>query len=313
MRRNLPGELVVLLLVSALPLVAAPQEEPVDKETIAIRNAVQLYLSPDLTKVKEAFYPAANLYMATDKGDLRIIPLEQFLANIAKGTAAGEQRPLSSIDFIDRVGNAATVRMTEISRVARVTDYFSLIRGSAGWRVVSKTFNLEHKTEANAAPAERTGHAPDQNLCPSAEARTLDFLAGYWATSESPTPASGPATGTSRTEKILNGCAIWEHRYVEQQGKELFDAHLVLGYDVTTKRMLLFYVDDLSHTQLYEGRRENENWAFYRERPSDDGKTILIRVKYAQKGKGFTQTVERSKDHGKSWAGGSVVTYEPKH
>jgi hypothetical protein len=281
-----------------------------DPETAAIRNVVQTYISPDPSKVGTAFYPAANLYMASDQGDIRVIPLSQFLENIAKGAAAGQQRPVMSIDFIDRVGIAATVRITEISASARVTDYFSLVNGKDGWKIVSKTFNVELKTDA--ASTTISSPTPPASPCPSNEAHAFDYMVGYWSTSESPASAAGASTGTSRTERILNGCALWEHRYVEQNGKELFDAHVVLGYDALTKRMLLFYVDDAAHTQLYEGKRENGTWAFYRERPGDNGETILIRVTYAEKGKGFTQTVERSKDNGKTWDKGSVATYKPK-
>lgn len=305
-------QLLILLLAFQFPRAVAAQGGQVrDAEIGLIRTAVQLYMSPYPAKVREAFYPTANLYTATDQGDLRIIPVEQFLANVKKGVAAGEPRPTMSVDFVDRVGNAATVRITEISDAARVTDYFSLVRSSAGWKVVSKTFNVEHKSAA-ASTGPQSGQSPIRNLCPASDAGTLDFMVGNWSTSESPVPSTGPATGTSRTETILNGCALWEHRYVEQQGKELFDAHVVWGYDVTTKRMLLFYVDDAAHTQLYEGKRESKGWAFYRERPGENGQTTLIRVAYAQKGRGFTQTVEHSKDHGKAWEAGSVVTYEPK-
>src|SRR5579863_2044374 len=278
---------VALMVVFSISSAGKSQpQQTEDPETAAIRSVVQAYISPDPAKVGTAFYPSANLYMASDQGDLRIIPLSQFLENIAKGAAAGEQRPVTSIDFIDRVGTAAIVRITEISGTARVTDYFSLVRNSSGWRIVNKTFNVAHKTEATAS-SNGTGQSSPTSPCPSNEMAALSFLAGYWSTSESPASPDGVVTGTSRTEKILNGCAIWEHRCVEQKGKELFDAHVVWGYDVTTKKMLLFYVDDGSHTQLYEGRRENGGWAFYRERPGDGGQTILIRVTYAQKGKGF--------------------------
>jgi hypothetical protein len=216
-----------------------------------------------------------------------------------------------SVDFIDHVRSATTARVTEVSDVARVTDYFSLVRDATGWKVVSKTFDVHHKTEAKVSP-QVAGQSATQSLCPSDELLALNFLAGEWHTSERPTTSGGPITGTSRTERILNGCAIWEHRYVEQAGKQLFDAHVVWGYDVTTNRMLLFYVDDGSHTQLYEGRREGGHWAFYRERPGDKDQTILIRVTYAQRSKGFTQEVERSKDHGRTWEIASVISYEPK-
>jgi hypothetical protein len=304
-------QLLVALLVSQFTLLAAGQGGHADdRETVGIRNAVELYMSANPVKVREAFYPAANLYTVSEKGDLRTIPVEQFLSNVAKGAASGQARPTMSVDFIDRVATAATVKMTEVSDVARVTDYFSLIRDAHGWKVVSKTFDVEHKTEAEASP--QVSKLSSQTLCPSDELQALNFMTGDWNTAESPTTSIGPITGTSRTEKILNGCAIWEHRYVEQKGKELFDAHIVWGHDVTTNRMLLFYVDDGSHTQVYEGRHSNGGWAFYRERPGDGGRTILIRVRYAQKGKGFTQTVERSKDHGRTWQVTSVTSYEPK-
>jgi hypothetical protein len=301
---------LALTALSLFLIRAAQAQQSEDAETAAIRNVVQTYISPDPAKVGTAFLPAANLYVASDQGEMRVIPLSQFLENIAKSVAAGQLRPAMSIDFIDRVGTAATVRITEISATARVTDYFSLVHGKDGWKIVSKTFNVEHKTDAASTATSSPTSPPSP--CPSAEAHAFDYMVGYWSTSESPTPAAGTTTGTSRTERILNGCAIWEHRYVEQNGKELFDAHVVWGYDVTTKRMLLYYVDDAAHTQLYEGKQENGAWAFYRERPDQDGKTILIRVTYAKQERGFTQTVERSKDHGATWEKGSVTTYGPK-
>lgn len=303
--------LAVLLAMHFTLATAGQSTRAEDPEVVAIRNAIELYMSPDPAGVKDAFYATANLYSEDGKGGVRIIPLEQFLANLAKGAASGQSRPTMTIDFIDHSGSAATVRMTELSDVARVTDYFSLVRDAVGWKIVSKTFNVEHETEANRSST-GTAQPSVTTPCPSDALRALDFLAGNWTTTESPVSSGGPVTGTSRTEKILNGCALWEHRFVEQKGKELFDAHIVLGHDVTTKKMLLFYVDDASHAQVYEGRFESGGWAFYRERPGDGGQTILIRVTYAQKGKGFTQTVERSKDHGHRWEVASVTSYLPK-
>jgi hypothetical protein len=308
MRRRL----LAVLLAMQFTLAAAGQgTRAEDQDAVAIRNAIELYMSPDPARVKEAFYPSANLYSEDGKGGLRIIPLDLFLTNLAKGAASGQSRPTMTIDFIDHAGSAATARMTEISDAARVIDYFSLVRDATGWRIVSKTFNVERKTEASGSSSGAM-QASVTTPCPSGELQALYFLAGNWSTTESPVSSDGAITGTSRTEKILNGCALWEHRFVEQKGKELFDAHIVLGHDVTTKKMLLFYVDDGSHTQVYEGRHESGGWVFYRKRPGDGGQTILIRVTYAQKGKGFTQTVERSKDRGHSWEVASVTSYLPK-
>jgi hypothetical protein len=306
---------LVMLAALCFPFVAPAQGGHAEDDEAAIRRVAQLYISLTLANLREAFYPAANLYVANEQGGLRIIPLTEFLENVAKGVTSGEARPKMSIDLIDHVGDAAIVKIIEHSDQATVTDYLSLIRGGNGWKVVSKTFNVERKLPASTAatPGSTVEQVQAQNTCAAGEMRTFDFMAGDWITSESPVAAPGPAIGTSRTERILDDCAIWEHRYVEQNGKELFDAHVVLGYDAATKRMLLFYVDDRSHTQLYEGHRENGTWTFYRERPGDGGQTVLIRVIYAPRGRGFTQMVERSKDHGATWEPGSVVSYEPKH
>jgi len=291
---------------------ASSQKNQVEEEHVAIRRVAQLYMTFDQANLREAFYPTANLYLATEQGEVRTIPFAQFLENVAKGAASGRRVPRMSIDLIDHEGNAAIVKITEHSDDATVTDYLSMIRGSEGWKVVSKTFYVNHKAQPASSGPAADAQAASQNSCGNTAISSFAFMVGNWITSESPVPAAGAETGTSRTEAVLDGCAIWEHRYVEQNGKEVFDAHVVWGYDSTSKRMLLFYIDDRSHTQLYEGRFENGSWAFYRERPDTDGRTILIRVKYAQKGSGFTQSVERSSDHGATWATPSVVSYEPK-
>jgi hypothetical protein len=284
----------------------------IDKDHDAIRTVVQQYMTFDPAKLREAFYPSANLYVAGEQGDLRTIPFTQFLENVSKSAAAGRALPKMQVDLIDHEGSAAIAKVTERSDEATVTDYLSLIRGSAGWKVVSKTFFVDRHPRAKDSSG-TSSSASAENPCASSEVSAFGYMAGEWITSESPVPSAGAVKGASRTEKILDGCAIWEHRSVEQNGKELFDAHVVLAYDAATKRMLLFYVDDRSHTQLYEGRKQNGVLAFYRERPDPDGAMVLIRVTYAQQGKGFTQTVERSKDKGTTWEAGGVTSYEPKH
>jgi hypothetical protein len=291
---------------------ASNQKNQAEDEHVAIRRVAQLYMTFDQANLREAFYPTANLYLATEQGGLRTIPFAQFLENVAKGAASGRAVPKMSIDLIDHEGSAAIVKITEHSDHATVTDYLSMIRGSEGWKVVSKTFYVNHKAQPVSSTPAAEAQPQSQNVCTGTAIGAFTFMAGDWITSESPVSAGGASTGTSRTEAVLDGCAIWEHRYVEQNGKEVFDAHVVWGYDSTTKRMLLFYIDDRSHTQLYEGRFENGSWSFYRERPDTDGRTILIRVKYAPKGSGFTQSVERSSDHGATWGAPSIVSYEPK-
>jgi hypothetical protein len=112
---------------------------------------------------------------------------------------------------------------------------------------------------------------------------------------------------------MLDNCIVHEHRTVSRQGKRLFDGDAYWGYDATTKRWLLFYLDDQSHMQVYEGREEAGRLAFYRERPDADGKPILIRIVYTPVNTStYTQAVERSSDHGATWQPAGVTTYQSK-
>src|ERR1022692_3441703 len=149
--------LLAALLATQFTVLAAGQRGPAqDQEAVAIRNANEVYMSPDTGRVKGAFYSPANLYTEDGKGGLRIIPLEQFLANLAKGEASGQSRPTMTIDFIDHAGSAATVRVTEISDVARVTDYFSLVRDAPGWK-------LEHRRIAGLVRRSYNRHESHRN------------------------------------------------------------------------------------------------------------------------------------------------------
>jgi Putative lumazine-binding len=314
-----------------LPIAAPPQAPAATDDEAAIRHVAELYMSFEPAKLREGFYAQSNLYVAGPQGELRVIPLAQFLENVAKGAAAGRALPKMQIDLVDHAGTAAVVKITERSDEAIVTDYLSMIRSAEGWKVVAKTFYVDHKPQvsANAAPSQTQSASappsvsqsssqsstPAENPCgPTGEIHVFDYMPGDWTTADAPPPPGGTAFGTSHTEQILDGCAILEHRHIEQNGKMLFNADVIWGYDVVKKQMLLFYVDDHAHTQLYEGRRENGGWSFYRDRPDKDGTIITIRINYAQDGTRFTQTVHRSKDRGATWEPGqSVTTYEPKH
>jgi hypothetical protein len=305
---------LVMLVALYFPLLALAQGgRVVEDDEAAIQHVVQLYMSGDTADLRKAFYPSANLYTATDEGALRIIPLDQFLANVAKGAAAGAARPKMSIAFSDRAGNSAVVKLTEISNAAKVTDYFSLVRSSAGWKIVSKTFTVDRKPATSTAAAPANAQAPDQNPCEKSEVRAFDFMVGDWvsSTSELMTDVGAHGTGVNHIEKVLGGCVLLQHRREEREGKELFDAYAIFGFDETSSRMRLFVVDD-GHAQVYDGIWENGGWAFYRERTSDTGQIWLIRVRYAPEGRGFKQTAELSKNRGKTWETASVASYKPK-
>ena len=139
-------------------------------------------------------------------------------------------------------------------------------------------------------------------------------MIGAWRTVDPATATVAAAEGESTVEAMLDSCIVHEHRSVSRQGKRLFDGNAYWGYDSTTRHWLLFYMDDMSHMQVYEGREDSGHLAFYRERPEPDGKLILIRIVYAPASStSYTQTVEeRSSDHGTTWQPAGVTTYQSK-
>jgi hypothetical protein len=289
------------LFLSSIPLLAqTPDKE--DSEIKAVRHVAELYISGDPTNLIEAFYPSSNLFTTDEKDALRTIPFSEYLDRVKKNAGAAKADRKATINSIDRTGNAATAKITTLTPDSKVTDYLSMLRLNGQWKIVSKTFVVERRTQAS------TSGGP----CSASDHRRFEFMIGAWNTSD---PARGTfpsSEGNSTVEPILNGCVIHEHRHITQLGKALFDGDAYWGYDSTTKRWLLFYIDDQSHAQLYEGREDAGHLAFYRERPDPDGKPVLIRIAYEPTNRGYTQTVHRSADQGVTWEPGGVTTYQPK-
>jgi hypothetical protein len=297
-------KLSIAILAGFLPTISSPAQTPdkEDSEIKAVRHVAELYISADSANLTEAFYPSSNLFTTDEKEALRNIPFSEYLDRVKKNAGAARADRKATIDSIDRTGNAATAKITTLTPESRVTDYLSMLRLNGQWKIVSKTFVVERRTQASASAGP----------CSAPDHRRFDFMIGAWNTSD---PARGTfpsSEGNSTVEAILDGCVIHEHRHITQLGKALFDGDAYWGFDSTTKRWLLFYIDDQSHAQLYEGREDAGHLAFYRERPDPDGKPILIRISYAPAGHGYTQTVQRSADHGVTWEPGGVTTYQPK-
>lgn len=302
------------ILIASLFLASTSLTQTSDSESDdvnAIRKVADLYISAQPANLQEAFYPTANLYTTDEKGSLRVIPFNEYLDRVRNNSGSREVRK-STIQSIQHTGNAAIVQVATDTPDANITDYLALVRIKGYWKVVSKTFFVErHSSTAVVAPQSQNPDVGD-SACAQPEHHIFDFLVGSWTTSDSTVPNVAPAEGESKVEAILGGCIVHEHRHISRQGKKLFDGDAYWGYDVTTKHWLLFYFDDASHAQLYEGRTDAGHLAFYRERPDTDGRTLLIRIAYAPAANGYTQTVERSADHGATWQSGGVTIYHPK-
>ena len=304
------------LILSALLLAFAVESiclraDSADPDAAAIRRVAEAYVSGDPARIREAFLPSMNLYTTDAKEALRTIPFAEYIERVSAnaGKAQQEERH-SNIELIDYTGNVAVVKITTIRPQATVTDYLSLVRIEKQWKVVSKAFFV--------GPAKGTtlgdqSSPTDNAACADANHHRFDFMIGAWRTSD---PGGGAATaseGESSIGTMLAGCVVREHRTLSRQGKRLFDGDAYWGFDTTKKRWLLFYLDDQSHMQVYEGREQDGHLPFYRERPDPDGKKVLIRIVYAPLGaSSYTQTVERSSDNGVTWQPGGVTTYQSK-
>lgn len=313
------------LLACAATLIARAQT-PATKSTdqAAIRAVVEDYLSAEPARLKHAFLATTNLYTTDDKQNLRTIPFEEYFQHVSANTQPDEHH--STIDFIDQTGNTAIAKATTIRTTAKVTDYLSVVRIQGNWQIVNKIFSVERPAadqaagqaasqvanEAATQPAQtQQQSASPARPCAASDHRIFDFMVGLWRTSSPANVGGGATEGASTIETVLDGCIIHEHRNLSRDGKRLFDGDGYWGYDSVKKQWLLFYMDDQSHMQVYEGRQDGGKIGFYRERPDPDGKPILIRIVYTPTGNSaYTQAVERSADNGATWQLSGVTTYQ---
>ena len=161
-----------------------------------------------------------------------------------------------------------------------------------------------------AAP-DASAHPQGNATCASGEIRALDFLVGDWesSTTDLGKDAGVHGVGVNHIQAVLDGCAIFQHRFEKRDGKTLFDSYVIWAFDSAQNRIREFVIDDGLHAQVYEGTWENGGWVFYRDRISEDGKLWMIRVRYTKSEHGFTQTADLTKDRGKTWEKATIASY----
>ena len=146
-------------------------------------------------------------------------------------------------------------------------------------------------TTANATPCEHT-----------AENRQFDFWIGEWNVE---TPNGQPA-GTSKVERILNGCALLENWSGGGEGKSLNI------YNANKKQWQQFWVDAGGEVHEYSGNLVNGEMKF--EGPAADhaGNRSMRRMTFARLDHGrVKQTGEASPD-GQKWTIEYELIYVPK-
>ncbi len=111
------------------------------RDRIAILAVAQAYLrvtdERDQLSVSRAFHPLATLMSVTSQGGLNVMSQDVWWERVSR-IPPGNLRRASRVALIDITGSAAVVRIDISSGETSSTDYLSLLKTRAGWRVVSK-------------------------------------------------------------------------------------------------------------------------------------------------------------------------------
>ena len=147
--------------------------------------------------------------------------------------------------------------------------------------------------------------------CPDSIAGAMKFLRGNWegrSYSIAGADTTFDALMSIESRPLYGGCVLEERWSATNGGKPLFNAKMLRAYDAGTRRWLVYYVDDGLNSQFYEGRLEGGLWRFVRTR-MDQGKPIMVRLTWRPTSDGYEQSIERSRDGGKSWTTAGRVAF----
>ncbi len=96
----------------------------------------------NLDLVQKVFLPSAGI-CGYYEGDRVIIGLHEYL-NILKHMSPPvmlDEAFDMRIDGVDLIGRVASVRVCYLFQALRYTEYLSLLKTDAGWKIVAKTFH----------------------------------------------------------------------------------------------------------------------------------------------------------------------------
>lgn len=140
------GAALLLTLAGATGAAAQAAALP---DSAGVRAALDHYLQGHATgdgaHMRAAFAPGARLFFVRD-GELMSRTAEEYADGFSGSPAADEAERRRWIEDVHITGNAAVARVILDYPNVRFTDYMSLLRIGAEWRIVNKTFVAEPKT-----------------------------------------------------------------------------------------------------------------------------------------------------------------------
>jgi hypothetical protein len=158
---------------------------------------------------------------------------------------------------------------------------------------------LVHDAPSVAAPAPTPP-------CAAAQYRQLDFWVGAWDVFDT---AAGGRVGTSRIERIMNGCAIGERYDAPLAPGGAYAGASYSGYDRKDGKWHQLYVDVNGNVTWFSGGLEGSDLVMVA--PGRGG--TLQRMAYIPHADGSVQQVGTvSADGGRSWSAGYDYTYRRK-
>ena len=120
-------------------------DERTDPETAAIEALVQDYFlgmyEGDVERLRRIFHPQCWLF-GENRGGSHEFPLVGFLDQIGSEPvpkAEGEPFDMRLVS-VDRTGSVAMAKVEVRYQGRRYTDYLTLQKAAAGWRIVAKAF-----------------------------------------------------------------------------------------------------------------------------------------------------------------------------
>jgi len=123
------------------------------KQISELSDAISVYLDAiyycDVEKLDQVFHEKSNLFDADD-GKIFVDPIASFRADVgSRPSPAGHNQARRDevilIDWLSEISAVVKLRLQAHESV--FVDHLSFVKGSDGWKIVSKVWHLESTTE----------------------------------------------------------------------------------------------------------------------------------------------------------------------
>jgi Putative lumazine-binding len=145
MKKSFLAAAAAVVALSAFVSIDAARDAA---ERDAVEKPLKMYFSGDPEQLKQAFHPGATMFYARNDS-LIVVPIPDYIARVAESRVKGGPPPQRTerIADVSISGTSAVARLELIYPQQTITDYMSLVKYGGEWRIVSKIFSREAKTQ----------------------------------------------------------------------------------------------------------------------------------------------------------------------